>query len=71
MCQLLIGFAIGTIGKPESTGDVGAENSILGAQEFALEEQALLDQPLTNAGNRRSILDKCRTCRRRRYVPFG
>jgi hypothetical protein len=32
------------IGKPQSTGDVGAEDSILGAQVFELEEQALIDQ---------------------------
>jgi len=32
------------IGKPELTSDVGAENSILGAQEFPPKEQALVDQ---------------------------
>ena len=32
------------VGQPQSTGDVGAEDSILGAQVFALEEQALVDQ---------------------------
>ena len=32
------------IGKPELTCDVGAENSIFGAQVFALKEQALIDQ---------------------------
>ena len=32
------------IGKPELSRDVGAENSILGAQVFALEEQALVDR---------------------------
>ena len=30
------------IGKPDLTRDVGSENSILGAQVFALEEQALI-----------------------------
>jgi hypothetical protein len=31
-------------GKPQSAGDVGAKDSILRNQVFALEEQALIDQ---------------------------
>ena len=32
------------VGKPQSSGDVGAKDSILRNQVFALEEQALIDQ---------------------------
>jgi hypothetical protein len=37
------GRALG-VRKPEPTGDVGAEDSILRNQVFALEQQALIDQ---------------------------
>src|SRR5262249_40855853 len=44
------------VGKPESTRDVAEQDSIFGAQVFALEEQTLINRAVTNASNRAQLL---------------